>query len=63
MAKFKCIHSGNVFVFESEYDIQGLRKHPDYTEVVETKEADKEPLKADKNSVKRTYNKVKSKDE
>ena len=63
MAKFRCKQSGNVFVFESEYDIQGLRKHPDYTEVVETAEADKEPLKADKNSVKRTYNKVKSKDE
>lgn len=35
MAKFRCKQSGNMFVFESEYDIKGLRKHPEYEEVIE----------------------------
>lgn len=35
MAKFRCIHSGNVFVFESQHDINDLRKHPEYVEVIE----------------------------
>lgn len=35
MAKFKCKQSGNVFLFESDYDIKSLRKHPEYEEVVE----------------------------
>ena len=35
MAKFRCKQSGNVFVFESEHDIKGLRKHPEYEEVIE----------------------------
>ena len=35
MAKFKCKQSGNIFVFESEHDIKGLRKHPEYEEVIE----------------------------
>ena len=35
MAKFKCKHSGNVFSFEQEQDIKGLREHPDYEEVIE----------------------------
>jgi len=35
MAKFRDNASGNVFVFESQYDIDSLRKHPEYTEVIE----------------------------
>lgn len=38
MAKFKCKQSGNVFVFESEHDIKGLRVHPEYEEVFEVEE-------------------------
>lgn len=63
MAKFKCIYSGNVFVFESDYDIKGLRKHPDYVEVVESEAVNEKIVKVDKQPMKRTYNKVKSKDE
>ena len=35
MAKFKCNHSGNVFDFLQEHDIKAMRKHAEYTEVVE----------------------------
>ena len=35
MAKFKCIHTGNVFTFTTEHDIAGMRKHPEYQEVTE----------------------------
>lgn len=38
MAKFRDNASGNVFVFESQYDIDSLRKHPEYTEVIEEKQ-------------------------
>jgi hypothetical protein len=35
MIKFKCTSSGNIYEFEHEHDIQAMRKHPDYIEVVE----------------------------
>jgi len=35
MAKFKCIASGGVYEFVNEYDIEGMRAHPEYVEVVE----------------------------
>jgi hypothetical protein len=35
MAKFKDKATGNVFEFNNEYDIQTMRKHPDYVEVKE----------------------------
>lgn len=38
MAKFRDIASGNVFLFESQYDIDSLRKHPEYEEVIEEKQ-------------------------
>jgi hypothetical protein len=38
MARFKDNASGNVFEFNSEHDIQTMRKHPEYTEVIEEKE-------------------------
>ncbi len=33
MALFRCIRSGNVLEFRNNYDIEGMRKHPEYTEV------------------------------
>jgi hypothetical protein len=41
MAKFKDLASGNVFEFKSSYDVEQMRKHPDYVEVKEV-EAPKE---------------------
>jgi predicted RNase H-like nuclease (RuvC/YqgF family) len=38
MARFKDIATGNIFEFTSEHDIQTMRKHPEYTEVVEVQE-------------------------
>lgn len=38
MARFRDIASGNVFLFESQYDIDSLRKHPEYEEVMEEKQ-------------------------
>lgn len=38
MAKFRDKASGNVFLFESQYDIDSLRKHPEYEEVIEEKQ-------------------------
>jgi hypothetical protein len=35
MAKFKCIHTGNVFTYTVDHDIAGMRKHPEYQEVSE----------------------------
>lgn len=34
MALFKCKSSGNIFEFKYEHDIQSMRKHPEYEEVV-----------------------------
>jgi hypothetical protein len=43
LAKFKCVHTGTVLEFKSLFDIQEMRKHPEYTEVKEDKqEAKKE---------------------
>ena len=33
MVKFMCNRSGNIVEFHTEYDIQEMRKHPEYTEV------------------------------
>jgi hypothetical protein len=38
MAKFRDNASGNVFEFTQEHDIQTMRKHPEYTEVIEAQE-------------------------
>lgn len=35
MARFRDKASGNIFVFESDYDVKSLRKHPEYEEVIE----------------------------
>lgn len=35
MAKFKCKQSGNVFEFLLEHDIKTMKKHSEYTEVIE----------------------------
>ena len=38
MAKFKDIATGNVFEFTLQHDIDTMRKHPEYTEVIEEQE-------------------------
>lgn len=38
MAKFKDNATGNVFEFVSQHDIDTMRKHPEYTEVLEVKQ-------------------------
>lgn len=41
MAKFKCILSGNIFEFVHDFDIDEMRKHPQYEEIedgLQTKE-------------------------
>ncbi len=35
MVKFKCIHTGNVFTFTVPHDIQTMREHAEYEEVIE----------------------------
>lgn len=35
MAKFKCKHTGNVYEFLSPQDIETLREHDEYEEMVE----------------------------
>ncbi len=42
MAYFKDNATGNIFLFESQHDIDSLRKHPEYTEVV--KEEKEQPV-------------------
>lgn len=44
MAKFRDKASGNVFLFESQYDIDSLRKHPEYEEVIDVVSVVEEPL-------------------
>lgn len=39
MAKFKCKHTGNVVEFTLQNDIDTMRKHNEYVEVVEEKAA------------------------
>lgn len=41
-AKFKCNLSGNIFEFKHEWDVEEMRKHPQYTEVKE--EAEVKPV-------------------
>ena len=48
MAKFKCLVSGNFVEFHYDHDIEDMRKHPQYEEVIEEpvkKEAKKEAKK------------------
>lgn len=32
-ATFKCNKTGNTVTFKSQYDIEAMRQHPEYTEV------------------------------
>lgn len=34
MAKFKCVHTGNIVEFTNESDAAVMRKHTEYTEVL-----------------------------
>ena len=35
---FKCKFTGNTVTFKAQYDIDGMRKHPEYEEVFPTEE-------------------------
>ena len=35
---FKCNKTGNTVTFKSQYDIESMRQHPEYTEVQSTHE-------------------------
>ena len=35
MAKFKCVHTGNIVEFTTEHDIATMQKHTEYTEVLD----------------------------
>lgn len=48
MAKFKCKHTGVVLEFKEPHDIEGLRKHPEYDEVVEEPVVKKEKVEPKK---------------
>lgn len=38
MAKFKCLLSGNIFEFYTDFDIETMREHPQYEEIEEQEE-------------------------
>lgn len=38
MAKFKCLLSGNIFEFFTDFDIETMREHPQYEEIEEEQE-------------------------
>lgn len=42
MAKFKCKHTGNIVEFTTQHDIDTMRKHQEYEEVVE--QVEEEPV-------------------
>jgi hypothetical protein len=42
-ATFKCIKTGNTVTFKSQYDIESMREHPEYTEVEEVDSEASEP--------------------
>ena len=48
MAKFMCKQSGNVFEFLLEHDIKTMKKHSEYTEVVQEPVSDKPVVKPNK---------------
>ena len=45
-ATFKCRKTGNTVTFKSQYDIESMRQHPEYSEVQSTNEVlpDKEQV-------------------
>ena len=46
MAKFKCLLSGNIFEFFTDFDIETMREHPQYEELEE-----EEPIVSKKETV------------
>ena len=49
MTKFKCLLSGNVFEFHTDFDIETMRKHPQYVEIedgLQTEEKQKHQRKS-----------------
>lgn len=46
--RFKCNQSGNIFEFFSEHDINTMRKHPEYTEIVQEQQEEEPAVKQPK---------------
>ena len=38
MVKFKCLLSGNIFEFYTDFDIETMREHPQYEEIEDEEE-------------------------
>jgi hypothetical protein len=51
MAKFKCLQTNSVHEFLYEHDIEGMRSHPQYEEVVEVEQVEEEKPKKKKLAV------------
>ena len=45
MVRFKCLLSGNVFQFEHEWDVEEMRKHPQYEEIEDGLQEEKQNTK------------------
>lgn len=45
MVKFKCLLSGNTFQFEHEWDVEEMRKHPQYEELEDGLQEEKQNSK------------------
>jgi hypothetical protein len=54
MAKFKCNLSGNIFEFVHEWDVEDMKTHPQYTEVIEDEMQNKETTKEVKKTTKKS---------
>ena len=60
MAKFKCNHSGNVFEFTTEHDIETMREHSEYSE--ELPETKPKKVKQDASTISRNNTNTSGKD-
>ena len=52
MAKFKCLLSGNIFEFYTDFDIETMREHPQYIELEEEAVVEKKTTVAQKKTKK-----------
>lgn len=57
--KFRCMLSGNVFEFHNSYDIDDMREHPQYEEIEDGLQEEKQNTKKE---VKKTTKKSKAED-
>ena len=45
MVKFKCKHTGQVYTYVSDHDIEMMREHAEYEELEQEEEAEVKPIK------------------